>query len=331
MSYFKLKLLILFFTITSLSFSQEYGQYKLCHQKITVGGTVGFFNYSEDINEDLYEKLNGYSPVRTGTGKSDEYGFTPYFNLSYEALTPNVPLLIKIEGSLGAATRHTYDGSTYGDQTYYSPILDSIYGAPENVPDSEKLPVLVYSPYEFNPKSNSFYHLSAQMGYLFSINRVRLIPSLGFKMNLWSRALYLQDEYSQYKEREDYRWVQSYLSLKIEADLMKNSLFFWDVSTSYMMSGSMDFVEFGGATSNVTLFDSAVAVDKLGLDIEVGVVKRLSQFLAVTASPYFQFHQFGLSSIGTLSNGFSFVEPDSRTFNFGLNLALQFQFSPSKK
>ncbi len=306
------------------------------HQKLSVGLSVSYFDYSEIFTDSLNKKLAypDEPPKYEGELKSDEYGFSVYFFADYEVVFPNVPIFFKINGSIANSSFHTYDGS-YRDTTLYDTV-----GVDEQYYYLERREVI--KPTQYRWKDNSFFHSSFKIGYQIGQKKIKVTPYLGVRLNYWKRALLFSadsfndtsDQYSvsEYDVREDYKWVQVTPGVKVSADVKKRLCLYAELSYDRMISGSMDFVN----ELEQTFTSEVVKLgNRSGIYTELGVVARVSPAVAVVASPYFQYYRLGLSSVGkqsVIDGGdlvtSKFVEPDSRTFNVGIKLAFQLQFSP---
>lgn len=318
-----MKILFILLCIISLSYAGK-ERFSSPNWQLSIGTSLYWFSYSEQFTNELFNTIypSGIPPMN-GEPKSDEYGLTNGVSISF---INEIPLFISIQGFFSYSKIHTYDGA----------LQDT----------SQNGDTLIYPPFEMDDKQNRFNGLSLKLGYAIPLSdKISLTPYTGIALNRWNRALGIStgyntsnelDTFSTFDISEVYHWTQVPVGLKLTVQRSQQRTFTLDGSVDFMIQGSMEYLRNRDVFAT---FDSATEVilgNHPGFSVTLGLGKRYSKLIALTISPYYRYHHFGLSNRGEqLFNGGTmsiyFYEPESITHSFGLDISCIFHLSEKKR
>lgn len=174
--------------------------------------------------------------------------------------------------------------------------------------------------------SNQFlFRVEANIGYTFGSGNVVFSPYTGFGYRFWKRGD-SQIVNSVAFVREDYQWM--YIPVGLRAVIPVGE------SVSIEPNGGARFMFWGRMTAYLTDigFGSDPTFDlgnKPGYFAEIPIRYRLSRNWSLSLTPWYEYSAIGQSDIVSVRIGpfiDSFIEPSSRTHQYGFNIGAGYSF-----
>lgn len=282
--------------------------------KIILSCNLFQFNYKEkirlaDVLNSFQEQFGRQPDTISGKPKSNEYGTTIGFSISYIGDLGSNGIFIMPQGEIDLGLNHTYSGSTQA-----LPIVD-YYGDTIGIS---------YLPID-STKTNYFFKTALCLGYKSHSSPIPFALYSGLRINMWKRDMFSNAFFTNF---ERYTWLTIPVGLVFYKTFRSSWLSFEGV-LDFMFYGKMKIILRTPMNYDLPYFPAVLLGNKCGYSFELSAGKRLSKIFSLQVAPFFTVYGFGKSNIETVKSGnFSndesvkFFEPESSTRRIGLNVFL---------